>query len=122
MKQNLFLLYEIAKKFMLRVWNVVINKCGRAESPGFQKQAFEGLDFLAIKCKSRSRTWWNWRVRTFHASPPGCSCASLLDTRSEWTNPNIGVISTISPASRQSATRALCFSPDHTGMGQLIST
>src|SRR5215213_1822244 len=48
--------------------------------------------------------------------------AHVANTRNEWIKPNIGVISTTSPASRHSATCSLCFLSDHTGMGQPIST
>jgi hypothetical protein len=54
MKQDFFSIDQIAEKFMLWVCNLVINKCGRAESPGFQKQVFKGLDFLTIKVKNGS--------------------------------------------------------------------
>src|SRR6185369_14831993 len=65
-----------AEEFMLWVGNLVINKCGTAESPNLRNQVFEGLNFLSIKCKSWSGTWWKWFVHI-----PYLSCASRQSDR-----------------------------------------
>ena len=88
MKQDWFSIHQIADKFMLWIGNVVVNNCGRAESSSLPKQRFEGLDFLTIKFKNWSGTWWNW-FRHIHylttvfrrtTSDSLCSKASALST------------------------------------------